>query len=73
MDDPGGTLSDVYVKFGMDFHAATREGMLDYLRAKPKGKHGKHQHSLEGTGLDREELRERFAFYIREYGIAEES
>jgi len=73
MDDPGGALAGVYAKFGMDFPVATREGMLDYLRGKPKGKFGRHQHTLEGTGLDREELRERFAFYIRQYGIAVES
>jgi hypothetical protein len=44
--------------------------MLAYLRDKPKGKFGRHEHSLAETGLDPAALQERFAFYTDHYGIS---
>ena len=46
--------------------------MRDYATQKPKGSHGVHKYSLAEVGLAEDRERERFAFYLDHYRVAEE-
>jgi len=44
------------------------------MQANPRGKHGRIVYDLKGDfGVDRDELRERFAFYFERFPIEVES
>ena len=53
--------------------AATRAAMATYVAANPKGSRGRHGYDLADFGLNRAELRERFAGYVQRYQIPNES
>ena len=58
------TLPDAAIAAGEA--AAAMQATLD---ANPQGKHGKHSYSLEEFGLSADQIKERFAGYIAEYGL----
>jgi hypothetical protein len=39
------------------------------VAANPKGKHGRHEYALAEYGLTEEQVRARFAPYIRRFGV----
>jgi hypothetical protein len=43
-----------------------------HLDAKPRGRHGGHEHTFDELGLDRDEQRARFAEYQEYFGIESE-
>ncbi|WP_285021024.1 sulfotransferase [Novosphingobium sp. fls2-241-R2A-195] len=69
MKDPIGTCRSIYDHFGEPFTQEAAAGMEAYMAANPKGKHGKHDYSLERYGLTREGVHAAFADYIERYRI----
>ena len=60
----------IHSHFGLPFGVATREAVETHANANPKGKHGRHDYSLEEFGLQPERVRERFADYIERFQIS---
>ena len=68
--DPVDLLRRAYEHFGLDFTDTTRERMSAFLAANPRGSRGAHRYVREDFGLDLAEIRERFAEYVDEFGVA---
>jgi len=69
MDDPLGCIEGIYRYFGMALSNAARERMRDYLRDKPRGKHGRHEYAVApGRAVERE----LFRHYQDTYGVPDE-
>jgi hypothetical protein len=62
----------IYDHFGMTLNESSRQAMSKYIAENRKGKHGKHRHSLEESGLRVEEVRERFKTYLEAYDVPRE-
>ncbi len=73
MRDPVGAIRGLYERLELELTRETEERMRAYLAAKPRGKHGSHSYSLEAFGLDRDAMRERYAGYMRHYGVNPET
>ncbi len=69
MKDPIGQVRGIYEHFGEPFTAEAEAAMHAYMDANPKGKHGKHEYSLERYGLSREGVHKTFDDYIERYRI----
>ncbi|MCJ2178282.1 sulfotransferase family protein [Novosphingobium album (ex Hu et al. 2023)] len=69
MKDPLGQVRAIYDHFDEPFTAEAEAAMQAYMDANPKGKHGKHEYSLERYGLSREGVHKTFADYIERYQI----
>ncbi|WP_232492480.1 sulfotransferase family protein [Novosphingobium kaempferiae] len=69
MKDPIGVCRGIYEHFGDPFTPEAEAAMQAYMAANPKGKHGKHDYSLERYGLTREGVHHAFADYIERYRI----
>jgi hypothetical protein len=72
MRDPSGTIGRIYRRAGWDYSDEMARRVDEYIRNRPRGKHGKHAYTLESMGFDREAERERFHFYCEHYDIPEE-
>ena len=59
----------IYDHFAIDLSAKAREAMREHVEANPKGKHGKHNYSLEEFGLDAGAVRDRFSSYVDRFNI----
>ncbi len=70
--DPIEALSSVYDHFGIEYPDEVRTAQREYIRNKPKDKHGVHRYAFEDTGLDIDEERERFRPYYARYGVENE-
>lgn len=70
VDDSLGVLGDVYRHFEMPVTDAARRAFEAHVAANPKGKHGRHEYSLEEYGLEPAQVRERFASYVDRFGIS---
>ncbi len=67
------TASRVFESAGLEVTDACLSDLNAYMTAHPRGKDGRVVYDLEGDfGLKAEELRERFGFYIEEFGIRPE-
>lgn len=69
MRDPIGEVAKIYSHFGEPLSDEARSAMERTMADNPKGKHGRHEYSLEEYGLTREGVYERFSGYIERYGI----
>lgn len=69
MKDPIAECRRIYEHFGEPFTAEVQAAMDGYMAANPKGKHGKHDYTLEEYGLTREGVHAEFADYIARYAI----
>ena len=72
MEDPITTLEAVYEWLEMEFPPAVERAMLDYLEAKPRGKHGKHEYTFSELGLDLGTERDRFIGYQERFNVPSE-
>jgi hypothetical protein len=72
MADPIGAISKLYERLGWTQSADLRGRMADYLARKPRHARGLHRYSLADFGLDRDALRERFAFYQSRFDVPDE-
>jgi hypothetical protein len=70
--DPISQVRKIYDHFGMTLDDTAIRAMLAYIDENRKGKHGKHRHRLEDSGLHVEEVRERFMNYLNVYDIPRE-
>jgi Sulfotransferase family len=62
----------IYDHFGMTLGDSSKRSMAKYIAENRKGKHGKHRHTLEESGLRVEEVRERFKNYLDAYDVPRE-
>jgi len=67
--DPLGTVETIYSSLGLSFSQSARKSMQTFVDQRRMGPSGKHVHSLEGFGLDRDAVRERFATYCTDLEI----
>jgi nitrate reductase beta subunit len=68
--DPIGTVRKIYEAFDEELTTAALSAMESYMDDNPKGKHGKHEYSLEEYGLSAGEVREVFSDYISDFDIS---
>jgi hypothetical protein len=71
--DPIAQVRKIYDHYGMPLEEASIRAMRAYIEANRKGKHGKHRHALEHSGLSIEEVRERFKNYLNVYDVPREA
>ena len=69
MENPVACIESIYDHFGMTLSASTREKVLDYLAAKPRGKFGSHDYLVQS---DRQQERALFERYQRRYRVPNE-
>ncbi len=69
MADPFAEMKKLYAHFDEELSAEAAASMTAFLANNPKGKHGKHEYSLEEYGLNKDMVRERFKGYCDKYSI----
>jgi hypothetical protein len=70
--DPAGVVAAVYEQLEIPVTADAASRVAALLAAKPRGRHGGHEHSFADLGLDLAEQRTRFAAYQEHFGIRSE-
>lgn len=71
--EPLRTIRDIYDRFGEPMTQEAEQAMQAYLARNPKGKHGRHEYTLEEFGLSARQIRERFGEYSERYSIPAKS
>ena len=72
--DPLAAMANIYAYFGFELSESVAQRMRHFLRAGENNeRHGKHQYSIEESGLDMARERQRFARYEQRYNITQES
>ena len=69
--DPIGVMRKLYAHFDEPLTAEAEVAMTTLLRDQPKGKHGKHEYSLEEFGLTKAYIRDHYRDYYERYGVVE--
>ena len=69
--DPAGAVGAACARLGVELDPSTPGAIADYVEAKPRGRHGRHDYSLEAFGLDADEERERFRAYTDRFRLLE--
>ncbi len=72
LSDPLGCVRRIYRHFDLELTSEASKRMQGYLDAHPRGEHGEHRYSLEGFGLDEEEVHHAFAAYSSHFGVEPE-
>jgi hypothetical protein len=67
--DPVGTIREAYRGAGLPFTRAFETALVDRLRNRPRGQHGRHDYEAEDFGLDPDQIRGRFATYIERFDV----
>ena len=67
--DPLGVVEHIYAAFGIEFSAAARQAMEQFMSHNQQGKHGSHSYTAQEYGLDPAALRQRFGGYIDRHAI----
>lgn len=70
VNDSIGTVKTIYQHFNLPLSEANEKAIVDYAKAHPMNKHGKHEYQLEEYGLTEAQVLERFDFYIKRFNIA---
>lgn len=70
VDDSLAVVRRIYDHFEMPVTDAAQSAFEAHVAANPRGKHGKHEYSLEEYGLDPQQVRERFAPYVERFRIS---
>jgi hypothetical protein len=70
--DPVAVVRRVHEVAGLPFGADDEGRIHTLLAARPKGRHGGHQHDFADLGLDRDTERARFADYQRRFDVPSE-
>ena len=72
MSDHVGTVARIYEQLGLAFTDEAANRIRDHLAAKPRGRHGSHNYSVEDLGMDAQQLRGKFAKYMNHFNVPEE-
>ncbi|MDH3200436.1 MAG: sulfotransferase [Myxococcales bacterium] len=67
--DPVAALGRAYAHFRIPWSDEVEGRMRRFLVDNPREKHGSHRYELEDFGIERDQIRERFAGYCRAYDI----
>ena len=67
--DPIGVLHRVYGFLGLGFTNETELAVNQWQEANRSGAHGEHRYTAEQFGLDADQIRHEFAFYIDRFGV----
>ena len=70
--DPLAVVRAIYAHFDRELTPAAEQAMGRFVADHPKGKKGEHRYTLEEYGLDRDEERSRFQFYMDYFGVVPE-
>ncbi len=70
--DPVGSLVDCYAHHRLPYDQRIGAAARAYLDAKPRGKHGAHEYTVEQFGLEPISLGKMFERYRAHYGVPEE-
>ena len=70
--DPVAVVRAVHATAGLPFAAEDEARVAAHLAARPKGRHGGHDHDFASLGLDRDAERDRFVGYQRRFGVPSE-
>ena len=69
MGDPVTAIRDAYAAIGRDLAPEHATAVVDYLAAKPRGKHGVHRYEAADWGFDADALRADLAPYLQRFAI----
>jgi hypothetical protein len=69
--DPVSAVERAYAHVGLSLSDDGRRRMSALADANPRGAHGVHEYALEDFRIDRQEVKQRFAFYIDRFGLGE--
>ena len=72
LQDPMSMVRRIYAYFDLELTGAAATAMERFLLSNPKNKGGVHHYDLEEYGLNPEEERRRFQFYLDFFGIEPE-
>jgi hypothetical protein len=72
VDQPEIAMEQALTALGIPMSTSFAEAIQSWRRDNPPGKRGTHEYALEDYGLNADEMKERFAFYIDRYDIPSE-
>ena len=73
MSDPVAAIAGAYGAIDRELTPGHRQAVVEYLAAKPRGKHGTHRYSAADWGFDEAALRAGLAGYMDRFGVVAES
>lgn len=68
--DPIAVIERIHERFDRPLSTQSRNEMLRYVAANPRGRYGRHDYSLEEFGLSRQTESRRFSTYRSSFGFA---
>ncbi|WDP90238.1 MAG: sulfotransferase [Desulfobacter sp.] len=68
--DPVGSIMGIYKHFNISFSRIFQRRMQVWLRDNPRSKFGNHVYDSTKLGLDREQEKARFCFYLDRFNLA---
>jgi hypothetical protein len=69
VDDPIGTVRDIYVHYDLAWSEEFAERLNSYVQQNPRGKHGAHRYAPEDFGQTGDAISKRFAAYIERFEL----
>lgn len=69
VDQPMTIVEKIYQHFDLPLSKQTLTAMLAYADDNSMGKHGKHEYQLAEFGLEKEQILDRFQFYLERFQI----
>ncbi|MFK7977016.1 MAG: sulfotransferase [Halioglobus sp.] len=69
ISDPISVIENLYAHFGFDFSDTVRLAMQNYLKNRPRDKHGEHHYTLQQFGLSEQQHGPLFAQYCQRFGL----
>jgi len=70
--DPIGAVKRIYDRFDLALSDEGERRLRRWQETSPEGRHGRHRHSMEDVGLTRAHILDRFAPYMRHFGLGPE-
>jgi hypothetical protein len=67
--DPVGTVQRAYDRLGLVLGDDARRRMAAWADDNPRGAHGAHEYALEEFGLDGDDVRDEFRFYVEYFDV----
>lgn len=67
--NPAGSIKKIYGHFGIPFSRTLAKRMNVWLRDNPRSKFGSHFYTPAELGLDPEQEKERFGFYLKRFSL----